>query len=221
MLNLSVGVALLLTSAAFASKGVDVSSATYVDAWKCLKGRGYDFAVIRAFQSNGVPDPVAPHTVYNAWDGGMNDVQLYFFPCPRCGDAAGQMRSMVDNLAKYNVSFNSRYGPPHTYSKLWMDVEGPQYWLGSASENVKFLKELVSAAESHGISVGIYVSEYEHSSILGGDRSFSNLDLWYPHYDGMPGFSDFAPFGGWTKPYAKQFDGTTDECGASVDLNYK
>ena len=40
------------------------------DAFKCLKSNGYEFAIIRAFESVGRPDSNAPHTIYNAWDGG-------------------------------------------------------------------------------------------------------------------------------------------------------
>lgn len=49
---------------------------------------------------------------------------------------------------------------------------------------------------------------------------FSDFPLWYAHYDGIPSFSDFKPFGGWTKPTIKQYKGTSSLCGASVDLNY-
>ena len=63
-----------------AVKGVDVSGATMPDAFRCLRKNGYEYAIIRAWQSNGVPDPNGPHTVYNAWDGGMRDVDVYLFP---------------------------------------------------------------------------------------------------------------------------------------------
>jgi hypothetical protein len=46
------------------------------------------------------------------------------------------------------------------------------------------------------------------NQIMGGaDRcnKFMDHPLWYAHYDGVQNFSDFKPFGGWTKPYAKQF----------------
>ena len=32
----------------------------------------------------------------------------------------------------------------------------------------------------------------------------SNRQLWYAHYDNNPSFSDFSPFGGWSKPAIKQ-----------------
>ena len=86
------------------------------------------FAVIRCYQSSGQPDANCPHTIYNAWgrilkrtfapsarssfdasssccaaDAGMAHVDIYFFPAPKRGDAAGQMQSMVTYLGKYNV----------------------------------------------------------------------------------------------------------------------
>ena len=33
-------------------------------------------------------------------------------------------------------------------------------------------------------------------------------------------FSDFAAFGGWSKPAIKQYAGTTSICSASIDKNY-
>lgn len=35
----------------------------------------------------------------------------------------------------------------------------------------------------------------------------------YAHYDNKQTFSDFAPFGGWTVPYAKQYMGDVYDCG--------
>jgi hypothetical protein len=67
---------------------------------------------------------------------------------------------------------------------------------------------------------GIYTSASQWNPICGGSTQFSKYPLWYPHYDGKASFSDFAPFGGWTKPAIKQYQGTTTYCSAGVDLNY-
>lgn len=74
-----------------------------------------------------------------------------------------------------------------------------------------------------GKKVGLYASAHMWDVIMGGgDRChrFQQYPLWYAHYDGVINFSDFKPFGGWTKPYAKQYKGTTALCNASIDLNY-
>ena len=69
---------------ALAIKGVDVSSLVLPSAFQCLRQNGYDFAVIRAWMETGEPDPDSPHTLYNAWHGGMKDVDVYLFPGTRC-----------------------------------------------------------------------------------------------------------------------------------------
>jgi hypothetical protein len=52
-----------------------------------------------------------------------------------------------------------------------------------------------------------------------GNADFKDLPLWYPHYDNVPNFSDFKPFGGWTKPAMKQFWNTMKICGTAIDSN--
>ena len=42
----------------------------------------------------------------------------------------------------------------------------------------------------------------------------------YAHYDGRASFGDFRPFGGWSEPAIKQYEGDKNECGAGVDLNF-
>lgn len=58
-----------------------------------------------------VPDPNGPHTVYNAWDGGMADVDVYMFPCFSCGNPGGQVASLIAYLQSYNITNRSPYGP--------------------------------------------------------------------------------------------------------------
>ena len=66
-----------LASGAFAAKGVDVSSLVLPSSWSCMRKDGVTFAVIRAYEQIGRPDSNAPHTIYNAWDGGMQHVDVY------------------------------------------------------------------------------------------------------------------------------------------------
>lgn len=81
----------------------------------------------------------------------------------------------------------------------------------------------MNAFKAKGVTVGIYTSKYMWQNIMGGFNNcakFGNLQLWYPHYDGSPSFSDFTPFAGWTKPAIKQYVGDTTACGLGVDLDY-
>jgi hypothetical protein len=49
---------------------------------------------------------------------------------------------------------------------------------------------------------------------------FSFITDRYAHYDNIPSFSDFVPFGGWVHPSIKQFLGTTTACGVGIDKNF-
>ena len=43
-------------SVAAAYGGVDVSQRTYTSNWQCMVQNGKTFAIVRVYQSNGVPD---------------------------------------------------------------------------------------------------------------------------------------------------------------------
>ncbi|KAL5477262.1 hypothetical protein EMCRGX_G024031 [Ephydatia muelleri] len=190
--------------------GVDVSTLVSESDFTCLKANGFEFAIVRGFQSNGVPDSNAPTTIANARAAGIPYVDAYLFPCPRCSSsAATQVASMVDKLSGSN------------YGMIWLDIEGSQYWLGSYSENQKFFEELLSAAASHK-STGVYASESQWVEIMGSSSYTGGAahPLWYPHYDDNPSFSDFAPFGGWKTPNIKQYSDTATVCGVGIDRNW-
>ena len=70
------------------------------------------------------------------------------------------------------------------------------------------------------LRAGIYSSNSQWSPIMGNTAQFSNLPLWYPHYDNNPSFNDWYSFGGWSRPNIKQYAGDVGFCSAGVDLNY-
>jgi hypothetical protein len=190
--------------------GVDVSSPTSSGAFSCLKNNGYHFAVVRCYQSNGQPDPNAPGTLRAAWDGGMSYVDVYMFPCPQCGKSATQQ---VQEAVGALRNAGARYG------MFWFDIEGPQYWRDQGF-NRAFMSEALSAARNLGQKIGIYTSASQWIPIMGNWNGGAAYPLWYAHYDGNPSFSDFQPFGGWSKPNIKQFEGTTYICGAGIDKDW-
>jgi len=93
--------ALALIAPSQATYGVDVSQETLPSAWSCLKRNGFTYGVVRAFQSTGEVDPLGPHTIANARDGGMTEVDVYMFPCPRCAASPqDQVRTAVNYLRR-------------------------------------------------------------------------------------------------------------------------
>lgn len=204
-----VAAVLCAVAAVEATLGVDVSQLTSASAFRCLVNNGYHFAVARGFQSTGNVDPNVLSTLANAWDGGMSDVDVYMFPCPTCGNCAGQARTAVQHLKDHSARFGM----------FWLDIEGPQYWTDMSS-NRNCFSELASTAESMGMKVGVYTSASQWLPIMGDWAGGAKYPLWYAHYDGATNYNDFSPFAGWSHPSIKQFSGDDSICGAGVDKNW-
>eukprot|EP01012_Entosiphon_sulcatum_P004616 TRINITY_DN1186_c0_g1_i1.p1 TRINITY_DN1186_c0_g1~~TRINITY_DN1186_c0_g1_i1.p1 ORF type:complete len:211 (-),score=26.78 TRINITY_DN1186_c0_g1_i1:38-670(-) len=201
---------LALSAIGYCTTGVDVSSPISTSAWQCLRGQGKSFAVVRAYQSNGVVDPNGAQTIKNAHAAGFPYVDAYIFPCVPCGNPAGQVATMVNHLRSSGAIFGM----------VWYDIER-QSWSSNLASNQQFITAMINQGRAMNVSAGVYTNYYNWEAIAGlGWTGASHLPLWYAHYDNNPSFSDFQAFGGWTKPNIKQYQGTTSECGVGVDLNW-
>jgi len=193
-----------------ATYGVDVSSPVSSSTFTCMRNAGYSFAIVRAYQSTGSPDPNVVATVRNAHAAGVPYVDVYMFPCPRCGkSAAAQVSEAITYLRSNSVSFGM----------FWFDIEGSQYW-SSQSFNQNWFTQAVNQARSMGVTIGVYTSASQWAPIMGNFNGGSAYPLWYAHYDGVPGFGDFQPFAGWQHPAIKQFSDQGAKCSASYDINW-
>lgn len=189
--------------------GVDVSTLISAENFECLKQKGYQHAIIRAYRSVGVVDRNSVATVSNAWAAGFASVDVYLFPCFQCGYPKSQVRAMVDYLG------SSRYG------MIWIDVEEND-WSSDVAANQNFFTDMLEEARTWK-PTGVYTSRNHWSGIMGvGYTGGASSSLWYSHYETPlnPSFSDFKPFGGWSEPSIKQFQGTSYMCGVSFDKNW-
>ena len=218
--------------------GVDVSQSYGTSTFKCLKEQNLLFAIIRCYRSIGSVDPACAGSAAAANAAGL-DVHAYMFPCPKCGDPAGQVASLVKYWVWYAVcecvhamvrpqhrNFNLHIWLQNTHSvnvkRLWLDIEGSQYWTGNHDSNQAFYKGLIDACSKSGLVCGVYSSASQWEPIF-GSRSFSygsNLPLWYAQYDGKPSFSGWAQFGGWQSPAMKQFTDRGTKCSCSYDISW-
>ncbi|KAA0166630.1 hypothetical protein FNF31_01408 [Cafeteria roenbergensis] len=201
-----------LVPSALATYGADVSSHVSPDQWKCLKGDGINFAIVRAWYSFGAFDPNGRTTVANAWAGGMDDVDVYLFPCAG-KSAADQVAGTVSGMS--GVKFG----------QIWMDIEtNPSPgcgWGSDLARNCEYIGELLQAAEAHGIKPGVYASPYMWGKIAGSACTVGrDYPLWWADYNGVPGWPPFGAFGGWSKPAMHQFADNGAACGVSYDKNY-
>lgn len=203
-MKVAITLAALLVLAQAGEKGVDVSQS--VD-WSCLKSQGIDFGIIRGFQSGGNVDPTAKANLAAAHSAGISNVDLYFFPCAPCGNAASQAADFISAFQGED------------FGRVWLDIEIYQ-WSSSQSTNQQFILDLVSAL-GKSFKVGIYTNLNNWSSIVGQSwSSCSTLPLWYAHYDNNADFDDFQSFGGWSDPYMKQYEGDATLCSDDVDMDY-
>ena len=76
-----------------ATLGVDLSTSASTSVFSCLKNEGYEFVIVRAYESIGKPDSAAVYTIANAMSAGFKHVDVYMFPCPRCVKSAREQVS--------------------------------------------------------------------------------------------------------------------------------
>tara|TARA_A100001035_G_scaffold34423_1_gene23022 strand:+ start:112 stop:804 length:693 start_codon:yes stop_codon:yes gene_type:complete len=224
-----VPVLLLIASLAISSAlnataglGIDVSQPLSTSTASCLIDQGYGSILIaRGYMKSGAPDTNYCGTITNAKAGGYSEVAVYIFPCPTCGPAADQIQQLATELSKCDAANGEDF-------KIWLDVEGTQYWLQDYAKNQAWYKDFVDACQGlmGSNSCGVYASKSQWEGLFGTSEfvygSDLGLPLWYAHYDNDPSFDDYPKysFGGWDKPWAKQYFGDASVCDFNVDLNY-
>jgi hypothetical protein len=201
-----------------AHHGVDVSFEITSSAASCMKKAGISFVIPRGFKSTGSVDTAVCTSIKNAAAAGIANRDTYLFPCPTCSKSAStQMGELVNYLNDHCKS--------HFNGRIWLDIEGSQYWHSSTSSNKDFFVKLRESCDTHKVKCGVYSSKSQWEAIFGSasyshGSNPSSLPLWYAHYDGKASFSDFSNFGGWTNPHAKQYQGDVTMCSTGVDKNY-
>lgn len=188
--------------------GVDYSVLFSVSDIQCLVGQGFTFAIPRGYCSYGAVDENVVQNIKNAWAGGMKSVDVYLFPCVKCGNPKGQVRSLVNALNGLN------------FGTIWVDIE-IYSWGSDLNANRQFALDMVNEVKAAGKNVGIYTSEYNWEEVVGSSWSgLSSYPVWYAHYDKWPSFGDWRSFGGWNKGTVKQYEGDVYSCGLSLDKNF-
>lgn len=191
--------------------GFDASAGPFnVASMTCMKNNGFTFAIFRGYRSYGVVDPNVRTNVINANAGGIRDVDIYIYPCSKCGNPRSQVIATVKALAGA------------AYNRIWIDVERYGWDLNKKSFNRQFLAEMFDEATKHGKKSGIYTSSAEWGPIVGNDWTVgSKYSLWWARWDNKATLSNFQPFAGWRSCFMKQFESDRTACGVSYDRNFK
>ena len=151
--------------------GVDFSAAVYSESdFKCLKEKGFDFVIARAWHSTGEFDSNAPDNLKNAQKAGysVDDTSVYMFPCAdSVSSAKDQMKTMIQDLKDKNAEYN----------KIWIDIEENEDSSCSWSNhdidtNCDIIVALGNTSIEHGKKVGIYSSATEWGEyVFKGDKT--------------------------------------------------
>jgi GH25 family lysozyme M1 (1,4-beta-N-acetylmuramidase) len=104
--------------------------------------------------------------------------------------------------------------------RLWLDCEDDPAGLSAA----EVVGRVGAALEACGpAACGIYTGRWWWLPGTGNSTEFAGLPLWHAEYtfspEARPDFDAFQSYGGWTRPSMWQFQGTTQVCGLSVDLD--
>lgn len=160
-MNLSYLVALaLLICSSWAAHGVDLSTLTTAENFKCMMStHNISFVVMRGYRSFGSPDPNVKAVLKAAQEAGLKVTDVYMFPC-RGKSPVDQANEAVDYLAT------------SIYETIWIDVEtnsspGCSWTASTGAENCNFLEQLVARLQARGKKVGIYASAHMWQSIMG------------------------------------------------------
>ena len=130
-------------------------------------------------------------------------------------------RELVREWLRLLDPFDSSYYRDPVLGKiLWLDAEEKPV----GYDVIGWLKQAADECLRNGFTPGIYTGGWWARDYRIDFRPLSHLPLWAAEYDGIPDVNDFFAFGGWSKPWMKQYDGDT-EVGISlgfvdnVDLN--
>jgi len=161
----------------------------------CIKEVGFAFGVFQVYTEGRQLWMDGINNVLTALKVGLPYVNAYHFPL-RSQDPNEQVLNVTKALKAANA----------TVPRIWIDIEGPTWNSYTKAQNVAFMETIVKTYEGEGYKVGLYCGR-EYPNIFGAYTGFSNLPVWYAHYDLVPSFVDWwgQPYGGWNAPSIKQF----------------
>jgi len=172
--------------------------------FQCLRKSGIQSVLVDCLYTGRV-DPECSKKVSDAWANGMDFVDIYMMPCFSCKTPKEQIQLLHDHLAANGTKF--RY--------LWVHVSDKYGWSPRKSENVAFMKELLSAIGEYFKDQfgGIRTNKDEWFSIMGLWHGCKKYSLWWYSFDHVASFSNWKSFGGWKKPAMKLYTGNENYCG--------
>ncbi|CAJ0608315.1 unnamed protein product [Cylicocyclus nassatus] len=149
---------------------VDLSGALPYNTFNCIKSNGYSAVFVRVYDPSGVGmfDANAVNNIRSAYQAGLG-TEVFMTPLLRSMKRGSeQFRELYDGLRYGNIQVRT----------VWVQVTSPVNWGPNTQENINFLNDIIMAAKSYGIAIGIYTNAYDWDQITKG-ANVGNVMLWY------------------------------------------
>lgn len=112
-------------------------------------------------------------------------------------------------------------GVPLKPAYVWADEEDTTASNMPLTKRVSAVAATLTKIAAAGYQAGVYTGRWFWVGYMGNTTAFKSYPLWDANYDGVPDPDlGFVPYGGWTHPTIKQYQGTTTLDGVgNVDLD--
>jgi len=194
------------------SYGFDVWSSTSVSRFQCLVNSSFKWMIYDANMYPGYTCDV----LTNARTAGFLDQGISFYPNLNSAWTGEQQITNAINLVENCPSLWNGH--------LWIMLS-TTYFSRNMTTNQAFFESLMMGCKNNpNVTYGVQASAYNWNQIMASTYTGgSSLGLWYvaeplPY---QPYFNDYVPFGGWEKPFMKQYAIYVSTCGTAINMNWK
>eukprot|EP00826_Nyctotherus_ovalis_P058019 TRINITY_DN7951_c0_g3_i1.p1 TRINITY_DN7951_c0_g3~~TRINITY_DN7951_c0_g3_i1.p1 ORF type:complete len:233 (-),score=50.11 TRINITY_DN7951_c0_g3_i1:49-747(-) len=194
---------------ALCTNGVTVRSA--VSNFTCFKKQNYVFAMLRGYLSIGKVDPSIRKNLIAGNAAKMLYIDVFMNPCLRCSfTPEEQVRQLVKEVKD------------QSFSMLYVMVQRKDKWPPNKEANCRYINRFIDEIARNKLTPGVGSDYAEWNHIMGSSCRIknSNAGCWWDRHDKVQSLNNFKPFGGFTFPMLKEYDGSVNMCGVDVDLDF-
>ena len=199
----------LLMGTAMCTNGV--TTRTLIKDFSCFKSNHYIYAIVRAFLNVGRVDPNAKETLKVAAAQKLLYADIYANPCIECKMTPETTVDVIVDALKET-----------TYNNFWLVITPNDKWTANTTYNCDYANRFLRQAKKLGKSPGIGSDAPSWEKVMGKgcEITVDYAGCWWLKHDKEQSFEKFKPFGGFTFPTIKEFDGPSKMCNMDVDLNF-
>jgi len=188
-----------------------VTTRTLIKDFSCFKQNHYVYAIVRAWLNFGKVDPAARETLIAAEKAKLLYADVYMNPCIQCKMTPQQQ--VIEVVKALN---GTKYGT------IMVQIALGDKWSTNETYNCEYVNSMVAEIQKHQKAAGVASDADTWEKIMGKNCEVKGdyVGCWWIKHDKQQGLDHFKPFGGFTFPAIKEFDGPAKMCGSEVDLNF-